>query len=156
MALSPLVHRLLFLCSGNYYRSRFAEILFNVWAEQEDVEWRADSRGLGGPEEMATLANIAPQAVRGLESRGISVAPNIRGPRPLREDDLAASNLIIAMNEHEHRPLLAARFPAWENKVEYWMIADLTEATPEETLGEIEAGIRGLFIRFRRQGRESR
>ena len=36
----------LFLCTGNYYRSRFAEILFNWHATQQELNWRADSRGL--------------------------------------------------------------------------------------------------------------
>jgi protein-tyrosine phosphatase len=36
----------LFLCSGNYYRSRFAEVYFNRLAEQQPSAWRADSRGL--------------------------------------------------------------------------------------------------------------
>ena len=36
----------LFLCTGNYYRSRFAEILFNHLAGQSKLAWRADSRGL--------------------------------------------------------------------------------------------------------------
>ena len=38
--------RVLFLCTGNYYRSRFAEILFNQLAPTRGLNWRADSRGL--------------------------------------------------------------------------------------------------------------
>lgn len=34
----------LFLCTGNYYRSRFAEIYFNALAAQRGSPWRADSR----------------------------------------------------------------------------------------------------------------
>jgi protein-tyrosine phosphatase len=40
------MHTLLFLCSGNYYRSRFAEHLFNAIADRDQLPWRADSRGL--------------------------------------------------------------------------------------------------------------
>ncbi|MEJ7592066.1 MAG: low molecular weight phosphatase family protein, partial [Planctomycetaceae bacterium] len=29
----------LFLCTGNYYRSRYAEILFNAKAEEMGLEW---------------------------------------------------------------------------------------------------------------------
>ena len=36
----------LFLCSGNYYRSRYAEILFNWTAQEKGLTWKADSRGL--------------------------------------------------------------------------------------------------------------
>jgi hypothetical protein len=36
----------LFLCTGNFYRSRFAEILFNSVAERMRLPWKASSRGL--------------------------------------------------------------------------------------------------------------
>jgi protein-tyrosine-phosphatase len=40
------VRAVLFLCTGNYYRSRFAEGLFNHLASQLRLGWRADSCGL--------------------------------------------------------------------------------------------------------------
>src|SRR4051812_12382323 len=36
----------LFLCTGNYYRSRFAEVVFNTLAGRAGLPWRAESRGL--------------------------------------------------------------------------------------------------------------
>ena len=33
----------LFLCTGNYYRSRFAEILFNSVAGRMGLPWKASS-----------------------------------------------------------------------------------------------------------------
>ena len=36
----------LFLCTGNYYRSRFAEILFDSVAVKMSLPWKASSRGL--------------------------------------------------------------------------------------------------------------
>ena len=36
----------LFLCTGNYYRSRFAEAVFNSVAARMGLSWRASSRGL--------------------------------------------------------------------------------------------------------------
>jgi protein-tyrosine phosphatase len=40
------VKTILFLCSGNYYRSRFAEEQFNHHAELAGLDWVAQSRGL--------------------------------------------------------------------------------------------------------------
>jgi protein-tyrosine-phosphatase len=37
---------ILFLCTGNYYRSRFAEVLFNSVAGKMGLPWQAYSRGL--------------------------------------------------------------------------------------------------------------
>jgi protein-tyrosine phosphatase len=36
----------LFLCTGNYYRSRLAEVYFNALAPGWRLRWRADSRAL--------------------------------------------------------------------------------------------------------------
>jgi hypothetical protein len=36
---------ILFLCTGNYYRSRYAEELFNHLAKVKGHSWRAFSRG---------------------------------------------------------------------------------------------------------------
>lgn len=36
----------LFLCTGNYYRSRFAEEIFNARAAALGLDWRAESRAL--------------------------------------------------------------------------------------------------------------
>ena len=38
--------RVLFVCSGNYYRSRLAEILFNHEAAAAGLAWESGSRGL--------------------------------------------------------------------------------------------------------------
>ena len=62
--------RILFLCSGNYYRSRFAELLFNHLAQENDLEWSADSRGIiaaasrnPGPISQATLDGLAARSI---------------------------------------------------------------------------------------------
>ena len=39
------VKTVLFLCTGNYYRSRFAEELFNHEAGRAGLYWTAQSRG---------------------------------------------------------------------------------------------------------------
>ena len=35
-----------FICTGNFYRSRFSEYLFNALATKSGLQWRATSRGL--------------------------------------------------------------------------------------------------------------
>ena len=42
----PPKKRVLFICSGNYYRSRLAEILFNHAAAAAGLAWEAGSRCL--------------------------------------------------------------------------------------------------------------
>ncbi|MDZ7693782.1 MAG: hypothetical protein U5K69_22130 [Balneolaceae bacterium] len=40
------MNNVLFICTGNYYRSRMAEELFLFWADETDLDWRAESAGL--------------------------------------------------------------------------------------------------------------
>ena len=54
------VRSVLFLCTGNYYRSRFAEIVFNSVAERMGLPWRASSRGLALGR---GVNNVGPMAV---------------------------------------------------------------------------------------------
>jgi protein-tyrosine phosphatase len=77
--------RILFLCTGNYYRSRFAEELFNHYAQRRGVNWQASSRALAlergwtnvGPISRYAIEalrhrNIAPPAPRGFQQRALS------------------------------------------------------------------------------------
>jgi protein-tyrosine phosphatase len=142
-----MMNRVLFLCSGNYYRSRFAEYLFNSLAESDGLAWRADSRGLS----VGCAGNIGPisrYAIERLHALGISINDNPKLPRQLAETDLAESNLIIALKEAEHRPLLAALFPSWMEQIVYWHIDDLDCAEPEEALSILENEVRALVGRL--------
>jgi len=137
----------LFLCSGNYYRSRFAEIFFNWLAPQRELDWRAESRGF-----RLSPANVGPisrHAVEGLQARGITIPEPDRCPRVVVEPDFEAFDLIIAVKEAEHRPKMLEKFPHWADGIEYWHIHDLDCAQPDEALVELEAKVRGLIERLR-------
>ncbi len=126
---------ILFICSGNYYRSRFAEAVFNHAAAARGVPWRAFSRGLAIH---LVEGDLSPWAEHALRERGIDLA--MTGPTrvTLAEADLLRASKIIALKEAEHRPLMRRFFPAWESRVEYWPVHDLDCATPAEALPEIE------------------
>ncbi len=136
---------ILFLCTGNYYRSRYAELLFNALAEPADLPWRATSRGLlvkpginPGPIAAPTLAALR---LAGIEPPQTEIE---RYPVQVSGDELAAADRVVALKEAEHRPLLAAGYPGWEERVLYWHIHDLDQASAAQALGEIEALVRGL------------
>jgi len=139
--------RVLFVCTGNYYRSRFAEELFNALAARSGLDWRADSRGLVTELGVGNLGPLSPQVATELANLGVRV-DNRRGPMQLREGDLARADLVIALNEVEHRPLLHDRFPSWEERVEYWHIPDLDIALASDTLPLLERQVHALVRRL--------
>ncbi len=119
----------LFLCTGNYYRSRFAEILFNSVAGKMGLPWRASSRGLALERGVNNVGPMAVAAVKALETRGLRAAVDFaRSPTRVTVDDLEQADWIIALKQAEHLRLLQERFPAWAEKVEYWQVDDAPEA----------------------------
>ena len=74
------LNQVLFLCSGNYYRSRYAEIVFNALAQRSGLDWIASSAGLlpehfnvnPGPISLTTLATA--------QDRGFAVPEPTRPP----------------------------------------------------------------------------
>jgi protein-tyrosine phosphatase len=136
----------LFLCTGNYYRSRFAELYFNARAEARDLPWRADSRGLQlWPE---NIGPISRHTVRRLAAHRIALPKAHRDPLALAEEDLQRAHLVIAVKEAEHRPLLQRYFPSWCERVEYWHVHDIEDALPDEALTELTQQVEDLLARL--------
>lgn len=145
-----MTKKVLFLCTGNYYRSRFAEHLFNHLASEECPEYEAISRGLGynmrenpGP--------ISVHAVAGLAERAVPIPSRDehRYPIALSEEEIEEAAHAIALYEFEHRPLLQVRFPGWEERVTYWQVPDLDKETPGAALAAIERQVRELIEELR-------
>jgi protein-tyrosine phosphatase len=138
--------QVLFLCTGNFYRSRFAEILFNWHAEQRGLEWRAVSRGLAL--EPRNVGPISDYALAGLAARGICCDAYLRAPQVVTEADLTGAHCIIAVKESEHRPLVESRHASWQALVEYWRIDDIDCATPDEALPLLEREVMRILERL--------
>ena len=134
----------LFLCTGNYYRSRFAEHLFNELARRDGISWRADSRALALERGIRNVGPISPVAVRAMEAHGIRVNGDERMPLSATETDFTVAQRIIALDESEHRPLISECFPAWAPQVEYWLIHDLDRTDAATALSSIETAVRAL------------
>ena len=134
----------LFLCTGNYYRSRFAEVLFNSVAGKMGLPWQASSRGLALERGVNNVGPMAVAAVKALEALGVRAGDAVaRLPAQVTTDDLEGADRIVALKQAEHLPLLQERFPAWTEKVEFWHVDDAPEV-----LGLIEQEVMGLVARI--------
>lgn len=136
----------LFLCTGNYYRSRFAEILFNWMAPRHGLNWTADSRGLRleplnpGPISRFTLER--------LQTMGIPVSEPVRYPATVTAEDFRLAHHVVAVKEVEHRPMIQQWFPEWTDRVEFWQVDDVDYAGPEVALPELQNHVAALIARL--------
>ena len=134
----------LFLCTGNYYRSRFAEHLFNVRARSAGLGWEASSRALAIERGKDNVGPMSIHAVEALAERGVRVSTE-RLPLPCTVEDLLSADMVIAVQEAEHRPLLSERFAGWERRVTYWHVHDIDGLAPAHALAEIDRHVEELI-----------
>jgi protein-tyrosine phosphatase len=135
------VNQVLFICTGNYYRSRFAEAVFNHHAAG-NLGWRAISRGLSLKQNHGALSSYTLEA---LHARGIDPSHTAPSRIAITEEDLAGAALRVALCETEHRPMIRASFTAWEEQTRFWTVADVPFSTPAEALPRIEAAVLALI-----------
>jgi translation initiation factor 1 len=122
---------ILFLCTGNYYRSRFAEILFNAVAGKMGLSWQATSRALALERGVNNIGPMSEAAKTLLAAMGVSSADAFsRFPVQVTAADLEQADLIVALKQVEHLPLLQERFPIWAEKVEFWHMDDVPSVLP--------------------------
>ncbi len=132
----------LFLCTGNFYRSRYAEALFNYHAPRSGLHWKAESRGF---RPHLSQDALSPFAAERLSIQTIPRALTRSHPSPLITRDLAEASLVIAMLETEHRAMMQEHFPRWADRIRYWNVHDIDVESPLTALPLIEHEVEGLI-----------
>lgn len=130
--------RILFVCSGNYYRSRFAEELFNHLAASRQLKARADSRGFRSNQTRhKNPGPISKYALEEFERRQIVPAAADRDPLQLKDDEFDSADRVIALSLEEHQPMMENLFPHRMGEVEFWEIEDIHLETPASALSRL-------------------
>jgi protein-tyrosine phosphatase len=140
-----MTNRILFLCTGNYYRSRYAEELFNHLATSQGLDWQAFSKGLaemGSPENVGPISRFALEA---LHAKAIVPVGAARYPQSCCAADFDQARSVVALKESEHRPLIQQRFPEAANRVIYWHVDDIEFTHPAIALAMIDEHVRQLI-----------
>lgn len=141
----------LFLCTGNFYRSRFAEACFNHHAQLSDIGWRAISRGFRIHLAKEDLSHLA---VERLNEISVSLGHTQAKPVKLEESDLDEADLVIALYEAEHRPMFEKLYPERSASVRYWQIPDIDYEEPQTALPRIEGKVERLIGNLRKAQRK--
>jgi protein-tyrosine phosphatase len=118
----------LFICTGNFYRSRFAESYFNFLCIKYNLSYRAKSAGLKpylADEKAAEEGEISILAKNKLDALGISKDYYDKNREELTEEMLQNSDIIIAMDEDEHFSMIKNSFPNYLKKVIFYGAKDI-------------------------------
>ena len=137
-----LPRTVLMVCTGNYYRSRYAELLFNALAPA-NLGWRADSRGFAPtPWNVGSIASVV---LDRLAAAGFAPPAAPRAPLRLTLADIESADMLIALDEKEHRPYVAGLGQPWASRFRLWVVPDLHEWPVERALSAIDHEVRALL-----------
>ena len=146
-------NRVLFLCTGNYYRSRYAEEIFNHQAGREGLGWHAFSRGVAENLFPENVGPMSPYTLNALQAKGIAPGGAARDPVLCSVDDFAQAELVVALKDSEHRPMIERRFAGVAHRVEYWNVDDIEFLDPPTALGKIDELVERLIGSLQRRSR---
>ena len=139
----------LFICTGNFYRSRHAEAIFNWHALEKGLSARAFSRGLltSIVADEPTLISMDTHARLG--TLGIPLELTGRAPVQLQLEDLEKALHIVALKKDEHYEMMQSSHPEWADKIHYWHFHDIDFEEPQTVLPKIEDEVRNLVEKIK-------
>lgn len=147
-----------FVCTGNYYRSRFAEATFNFMAKECGEEYVAESRGLNvsAADKVANdYGELSPYTKNKMEELDIPISFTSSKRQPISKQDLKDFDIIVVMDRSEHFSMVKSFVGEDEDMIlsaknfKYWAIKDVFDWEPEETLGAILANVNKFFNEIR-------
>ncbi len=147
------IKKVLFVCTGNYFRSRFAQAFFNYLGDQQknhpSIHWQAFSRGF----EISLLNSeqrkvpVSEFTMKKLNEMQIPLSYVQGQPTQVSQADLDRADRIVLMNEREHRRYLEHGFPGLDlKKVCFWHVEDIDQIAPTIALEALRVQVEKLFL----------
>ena len=158
--------QILFVCTGNLYRSKYAEACFNYLCMQNNVKnIRAFSRGLMVKDtkeydhgKFTFPLRLSKYAYEKMENRGIPIFLIGATNQGIDEYDCESASKIILMNRKEHLPIMEKKFPNYLDKVVCMGVGDVNYLPelnyqgetwePNKALDRIELDVGNLFSKM--------
>tara|TARA_B100000212_G_scaffold190122_1_gene143306 strand:+ start:1073 stop:1510 length:438 start_codon:yes stop_codon:yes gene_type:complete len=116
------MHKVLFVCTANIFRSRFSEEVYNHFAKKLDIPSEAFSAGLRVGE--YTTRKIYTPALQQLKYYNINPSRKDDLSIHINDLDLNVYDMIICMDEVEHRPMVEMNDQLNKTNIDYWNIVD--------------------------------
>ena len=116
------MHRVLFVCTANIFRSRFGEEVYNHFAEKLNIPSKAFSAGLRVGDYVTR--KIYRPALQQLAYFNIEPQRKDELSVHINDLDLKDYHKIICMDEEEHRPMVEMNDQLFKFNVDYWNIVD--------------------------------
>ena len=146
--------KLLFVCSGNYYRSRFAEAYFNYLSEMFNLNTTSESRGLAihfADELAEEHGEISTDTLERCNDLGIPNRYWEKNRESLELKDFNNFDEIICLDIEEHAPMIKEQFPDKIYSVNYFKVKDVFDWSPNKTLDTIAELILTMVSAIRKE-----
>ena len=135
--------KILFVCTANIFRSRFAEEVFNSLASDSSLSLSAFSAGMKVGE--FTTRKIYYPALEQLKRYNIKPQRGNELSTHIDDLNLDEYDRIICMDEPEHRPMVEENTNLKGRDVEYWNIVDIPEEDSRVSLPMCYEKVNKLF-----------
>ena len=124
--------KVLFVCTANIHRSRFAEEVFNYFCAKHNKDYHAFSAGLRVGD--YSFRKIYYPALENLKAFNITPQRPNDLSKHIKDVNLENYDKIICMDEDEHKPMVNSDPKLSNYNFEYWNITDMPKVDSDVSL----------------------
>lgn len=143
------MYNILFVCTGNFYRSRFCEHYMTYLGELLKLPLSCSSKGfeIELADHVSTIhGEISPFTIERLKTFGIQI-DNVKERESLLQSDIDRADILVIIDKGEHSPYLK-NFNISKTDTIFWTVKDIADWSPNETLFNLESNCQKLSYKL--------